>query len=40
MNDIIKVTKSMEYSGVLIDGVTEITKHEINIKEVNLLELC
>ena len=40
MNDIIKVTNSMEYSGVLVDGVTGTTKHETNIKEVDLLELC
>ena len=29
MNDIIKIVKSLEYSSVLIDGVTEIVKHEI-----------
>ena len=29
MNDIIKVIKSLEDSGVLIDGVTETVKHEI-----------
>ena len=27
MNDIIKIIKSLEYSAVLIDGVTEIVKH-------------
>ena len=30
MNDIIKTLKSFEDSGVLIDGVTETVKHEIN----------
>ena len=29
MNDIIKVIKSVEFSSVLIDGVTETVKHEI-----------
>ena len=29
MNDIIKVIKSLEDSGVLIDGVTETVKYEI-----------
>ena len=29
MNDIIKFIKSLEDSGVLIGGVTEILKHEI-----------
>ena len=29
MNDIIKVIKSLEDSGVLIDGITETVKHEI-----------
>ena len=28
MNDIIKIIKSLEDSGVLIDGVTETVKHE------------
>ena len=28
MNDIIKITKSLEDSGTLIDGVTETGKHE------------
>ena len=27
MNDIIKIIKSLEYSGVLIDGVTKTVKH-------------
>ena len=29
MNDIIKIIKSLEDLGVLIDGVTETVKHEI-----------
>ena len=29
MNDIIKTIKSLEDSGVLIDGVTETVKHEV-----------
>ena len=29
MNDIIKIIKSLEDKGVLIDGVTETVKHEI-----------
>ena len=31
MNDIIKIIKQLEDSGVLIDGVTETVKHEIKI---------
>ena len=38
MNVIIKITKSLEDSSVLIDGVTE-TKHEQKKKKVDLLEL-
>ena len=33
MNDIIKIIKSLEDSGVLIDGVTETVKHEIEKQE-------
>ena len=33
MNDIIKVIKSLEDSGVLIDGLTKIIKDEIKIQE-------
>ena len=43
MNDIIAIIKSVETSGVLIDGVTETVKHEIKKKwiwMVNFLELC
>ena len=40
MNDIIKIIKSLEDSGVLIDGVTETVKPEIKNKKVDSLELC
>ena len=33
MNDIIKIVKSLEDSGVLIDGITETVKHEIKKQE-------
>ena len=33
MNDLIKVRKSLEDSNVLIDGITEIVKHEIKKQE-------
>ena len=33
MNDIITIIKSVETSGVLIDGVTETVKHEIKKNE-------
>ena len=33
MNDIVKIIKSFEDSGVLIDGVTETVKHEIKKQE-------
>ena len=33
MNDIIKIIKSLEDSGVLIDGLTETVKHEIKIQK-------
>ena len=29
MNDAIKILKSLDDSGILIDGVTETVKHEI-----------
>ena len=38
MNDIIKIIKSLEDSGILIHGVMETVKHEIN--KVDFLELC
>ena len=37
MNDIVKVIKPLEYSGVLTDGVTETVKHEIKKQEYGLL---
>ena len=37
MNDIIKITKSLEDSGVLIDRVTKTVKHEIKKQEGELL---
>ena len=40
MNNIIKIIKSFEDSGVLIDGVTETIKHEIKNKKAVFLELC
>ena len=40
MNDIIKIIKSLEDSGVLIDGVTETVKDEIKNKIVDFLALC
>ena len=40
MNDIIQIIKSLEDSGVLINGVTETGKHEIKNRKVDFLELC
>ena len=37
MNDIIKIIKSLEDSGVLIDGITEKVKHEIKKQEDGFL---
>ena len=37
MNDIIKIIKSLKVSGVLIDGATEIVKHEIKNQEGRFL---
>ena len=39
MNDILKIIKSLEHSGVLIDGVTETVKNETKNKKAYLLEL-
>ena len=39
MNDIVKMTKSLEDSGVLINGVTETVKHEMKNKKAHFLEL-
>ena len=41
INDFIKIIKSVEDLGVLIDGVTETVKHEIkNNKNSDFLEIC
>ena len=40
MNDIIKIIKSSQDSGVLIAGVTETVKHETKNKKTDILELC
>ena len=40
MGDIIKIIKSLEDSGVLIDRVTETVKHKIKNSRVDFLELC
>ena len=40
MNDIIKNIKSLEDSGVLIDGVTETVRHKIKNKKADFVELC
>ena len=37
MNDIIKIMKSLEDSGVLIDGITETIKHETKKHEARFL---
>ena len=37
MSDFIKITKSQEDSGVLIDEITEIVKHEIKKQEGGFL---
>ena len=37
MSDIIKIIKSLEDSGVLIDGVTETVKYEIKKQEERFL---
>ena len=38
MNDIIKIIKSLQDSGALIDGATEIVKHEVKKQEGRFLE--
>ena len=41
MNYVIKIIKSLEDSGVLIDGVIETVKHERKKdKKADFLELC
>ena len=37
MNDIIKIIKLLEDSGILIEGVTETVKHEIKKQEDGFL---
>ena len=37
MNDVIKIIKASEDSGVWIDGVTQTVKHEIKIQEDRFL---
>ena len=37
INDIIKITKSLQDSGLLVDGVTETAKHEIDKQEGRFL---
>ena len=39
MGDIVRIIKSLEDSGVLIDGITETIKHEIKNKKVDFLVL-
>ena len=40
MNDIDKIIKTLEDSNVLIDGITEIVKHERKNKKMDFLLLC
>ena len=40
INDIIKIIKSLEYSNILIDDITEIVKHETKRKKEDFLLLC
>ena len=37
MDDIVKIIKSLENSGILIDGVSETVKHEIKKQEGGFL---
>ena len=37
MNDIIKIVKSLENSGLLLQGVSETIQHEAKNKEDNFL---
>ena len=37
VNDIIRIIKSLEDSGIFIDGVTETVKHEIKKREGGFL---
>ena len=38
INHIIKIIKSLEDSGVLIDGFTETVKHEVKNKKADFLQ--
>ena len=40
MNDIVKTIKSLEYSNILIVGITETAKHEKKNKKADSLVLC
>ena len=40
VNDIIKIIKSLEDSGVLISAVNEKVRHEMEKEKGNFLELC
>ena len=40
MNDIIVITKSLQDSGILLDGVTEKVEHEMKNQNHAFLELC
>ena len=40
INDIIKIIKSLEYSNILIDDITEIVKYETKSKKEDFLLLC
>ena len=40
MDDIIKIIKSLEDSGVLINGVTETVNHDVKNKKADFVELC
>ena len=40
VNDIIKIIKSLEDSGVLIYAVNEKVRHEMEKEKGNFLELC
>ena len=40
MNDIDKIIKTLEDSNVLIDGITEIVKHERKNEKMDFLLLC
>ena len=35
MNDIVKIKKSLEDSGLLIDGATETVKHKLKLRRIS-----